>query len=272
MSQEHNPVKTNFDVKFGVNVTEGELISNVAQNIRRPIPQVMPHAVRNDELLIVGGGWSVEETFDELLELHWQGNYIMALNGAGNYLMSKNVKPSIQTVLDARAVNSVFVETPIPLCKYFLASQCDPSLFDLCEGRDTYIFHTDHADTKAGKIIQTYYNNRASLTTGGSTVGLRAISLAYTLGFRKIHLFGIDSCYKGDKHHSYEQHWNNADPVTTTTVEGREFICSVWQIEQIKDFTQFIAATNFDFALNIHGDGALAHIVATAGTKTPQPT
>ena len=30
----------------------------------------------------------------------------------------------------------------------------------------------------------------------GSTCGLRAIMLAYTLGFKEIHLFGMDSCYR----------------------------------------------------------------------------
>lgn len=251
-------------MKLGVNVDDARILENIRANIARQLPQMSVHAERPGPVAIVGGGWSLEETLDELVALSWAGVPILALNGAGNYLAGKNLRPAALAVLDARPCNVAFVERAIPGCKYLLGSQCDPSLFEACEGREVRIFHVTDADGAARELLDAYYREHYQVVPGGSTIGLRAICLAHMMGFRDMHLFGMDSCHAADgRHHSFAQDWNESEPVAAVTVGGRRFMCSVWQTSQAKEFTNFIGSQGNHFRLDIHGDGLLAHIIAT---------
>ena len=112
-----------------LNVHKNKIIHHVKRNIRLQLPQMDCHLPTNNPVALVAGGWSLNETFDELRELYFDGVPLVALNGAGNWLMERNIRPAMQVVMDAREDNQVFVETLIPRCRYFLASQCHPSLF-----------------------------------------------------------------------------------------------------------------------------------------------
>ena len=57
--------------------------------------------------------------------------------------------------------------------------------------------------------IARFTDKPVHLIGGGTTVGLLAMSLAFLRGFRKIHLYGFDSCYRGDEHHAYAQNLND---------------------------------------------------------------
>ena len=178
--------------KMNLNTSEEEILANVAINIELPLPQMDIYPPQAKEIVIVGGGWSTEDTIDELYELALEGKAMLAVNGAGNYLVKQHIRPDILAVLDARIENLVFVEEPIPNCKYFLSSQCHPALFEACEGRDLTIFHILTFQEVEFALLYAYYGPNFRVVPGGSTVGLRAISLAHMLGFRLMHLFGFD--------------------------------------------------------------------------------
>jgi hypothetical protein len=261
-AEPHTAARTNFNMKLGVNTPADELAANIRHNITRQLPQMSVHPARPGPVAIVGGGWSLEETLDELVEMSWAGVPIIALNGAGNYLVERNIRPAALAVLDARGVNVTFVQRDIPGCKYLLGSQCHPAVFDACEDRDVRIFHVDDSEE-----LDAYYNKQYHAVPGGSTVGLRAIPLAHMMGFREMHLFGMDSCHAPDgRHHSFAQDWNENEATALLTVGARQFRCSVWQVSQAKEFVNFIGSQGEHFRLDIHGDGLLAHIIK-AGAK-----
>lgn len=266
--------------RFGLNTKPEIILEQMAANIKRHLPQVSVHPPQTTNLCIVGGGWSLDETLPELLELYWQNKPIMALNGAANWLMERNIKPGAVVVLDARPDNIDFIREPIPKARYFLASQCHPSLFDLCEDRDTYILHltcskaetigpdsspTEKREAPQTAILDAHYKNKWHSVIGGSTVGLRSLVLARMLGFEMLHLFGMDSCYAPDgKHHAYPQEMNDSEGSDVFWCAGREFRCSAWQASQAANFMTFISSKNGDFFnLSIHGDGLLAHMINT---------
>jgi hypothetical protein len=248
-----------------LNTDADRLYENIRTNIRRQIPQLKAYDENPNHIAIVGGGWSLEETFDELRELYFDGVKICALNNAANWLMERNIKPSMHVLIDARPDNMYFVEEPIPHCKYFLASQCDPSLFDACEDRDLNIFHLsngkEECPTEEG-ILEEHYRGRYQRVPAAGTVGNSAIMLCRLLGFRFQHLFGYDSCFSPDgRHHAYPQALNDDDPRKKIWVEGREFDCSYWHASQAINFQKLLLANGQLLELSVHGDGLIAHIV-----------
>lgn len=242
--------------------------ANIYANIRKQFPQLQAFEANTQHIAIVGGGPSLVETFDELLELYHDGVKIVALNGAGNWLMERNIRPSMQVVLDSRPANIDFVKKPIPHCKYFLASQCDPSLLDACTERNTTIFHVITDDDLPERArLDKFYNKRWAEVPPAGTVGVCTIMMCRILGFQYIHLFGLDSCYsEGEikRHHAYEQPINDGDGYAEFQCADRTFYCSAWQASQAQNFLEVIQHYGHLFNLNIHGNGLLAHMLAKA--------
>ena len=220
----------------------------------------------NEQVVVVGGGWSLDETFEELQQLYWSGAKVVALNGAGHWLEERGVRVSAIVVMDARPFNARFIEgLRSPNCKVFLASQCAPELFDVAEGRETYIYHVLSTDTEAEKaILDGYYVNNWHGVPGTCCVAFRALCLFRLLGFQKFHIFGVDSCYRDDgKHHAYSQPENDAETTAKISVGGREFLASGWQVNQAVWFMELVKKEGSKFDLAFYGDGMIAHMVRT---------
>lgn len=240
--------------------------SNIRNNIRRHLPQMKVHETSPQRIAIVGGGWSLNETIEELRDVIFRGAKIIALNGSANWLVEHNFRPSMHIVLDARPVNANFFKYDIPDCKYFLASQCHPTSFEAVEGRDVTIFHVVSTNGELErKRLDNFYNKRWQEVPSSGTVGIVAILLCRLLGFKFQHIFGMDSCYSphDGSHHAYSQPWNDPEGWGEFWIAGRKFKCSAWQASQCGEFLDMLKTAGDHVCLDIHGDGALAHILKT---------
>jgi hypothetical protein len=264
---------------MGVNQQAWIIRSNVRRNIRRQIPQLAPHNPQpNQHIAIVGGGWSLNDpvVYEELRSLYFEGVKLVALNGAARWLMERNLRPSLHIVLDSRAQNIAFVRDPIPGCRYMLASQCDPSLFDACEDRDTTIFHLHSEDEEnarrpdpISKRIDSFYNGRWTKVPTAGTVGVVAPMLCRILGFEFQHIFGLDSCYDQatGNHHAYPQALNDGEGSVDFSSGDRVFHCSAWQASQAQTFMDMLSAYGNVLQIEVHGDGLIAHMIKQAALE-----
>ena len=130
-----------FDPNCRVNTTDEVLLAQISANIRRGLPQARPYQPNNFTAVLVAGGPSLKMTEKDLVKAAWSGGKVIAVNGAYQWCIDRNIKPSAMVMMDAREFNSRFVETPVEGCHYLLASQCHPRAFELCEGRQTTIWH-----------------------------------------------------------------------------------------------------------------------------------
>jgi hypothetical protein len=180
--------------------------------------------------------------------------------------LERNYRPSAQIVLDARASNARFVDPAIPQCKYLLSSQCHPDTWARLEGREhVWIWHSGSGAGAQKDLLDAYYCGQWAVTAGGTTVAMRALHLLRALGYIRMDLFGIDSCYLGDAHHAYAQPENDKDGRLKLTInpswnpqEKQTFYCAPWHIKQLEDFLQTVRINGEHFLLNIHGNGLLA--------------
>lgn len=247
-----------------LNTKRANILRNIRNNIRRQLPQFSTHAENSEHVAIVGGGWSLTETFEELRALYHDGVKIIALNGAARWLMERNLRPSMHIMLDARPENVEFLEPAIPRCKYFLASQCDGAMFDAAAGRDVTLFHAlGEGNDAEHRRLNDFYNRRWIRVPTGGTVGVTSIMLVRLLGYRYQHLFGMDSCYEpaAGRHHAFPQALNDGEGTATFRIADREFVCSSWQASQARNFMDMIAVNGETVELEIHGDGLLAHLL-----------
>lgn len=257
-----------FNPDDGCNVSDDVILSQVAYNIRRRLPQAFTHQDNNDTVALVCGGPSLRHTEQELVEAYWGGCKVVAVNGAYQWCIDRNIRPSCMIMLDARQFNARFVQTPVPGCRYLLAAQCHPDTFDLCAGRGVTLWHCLSGGEPELDLLKKYYFNRLNPVTQGTTVAIRAIQLMRMLGFKSFEIFGLDSCWLDDDHHAYAQSENEADKQFTTWLrpEGREdlwcsFTCAPWHMRQAHDFQNLVGSEGDKFRLNVHGNGLIAAIL-----------
>jgi uncharacterized Rossmann fold enzyme len=246
-----------------VNTDDKTLLSHIETNIRRQLPQVQRFRDQDRPCIIACGGPSLKDEIETVRKMRDDGAALIACNGTANYLVSQGIIPSAVVIMDARPFNVDFVREPISGCRYLLASQAHPDIFDMCEGRDTWIFHPDiNIDGKQieREVLDGYYCGRHFTIEGGSTVGLRSFMLARYLGFADLHVFGFDGCYREKEHHAYPQSFNDREKTQEITICKRKFIMSGWMIKQYEDFINLIRWRGNLFRLQIYGDGLFAHV------------
>lgn len=259
-------------VTGGLNVSEATVVANVKAALRRQLPQVRPYQPQGTPLALVAGGPSLLATIEELRECVFHGAQVAAVNGAYEWCIRHNIKPSVAILLDARPENAEMLAAPVPGCKYLLASQCAPETFDMVAGRDAWIFHALSYEEAESALLDAYYGpDRYAPVTGGSTVTIRALSLLRMLGFLRMDLFGFDSCWMdlfgtGLLHHAYTQVLNDNDKqlkvqVQIDGVSVKEFICAPWHLKQWEDFQLWVKERGDLCDLHVHGEGLIAYMM-----------
>ena len=93
-----------------INVPDGTFLANVKENIKNGWKQVSPHEANDFELMILGGGPSLNEFEDEIREKQKAGIKIVTLNGAYNWCAERGIGPVTQIMVDAREFNKRFVQ------------------------------------------------------------------------------------------------------------------------------------------------------------------
>ena len=247
------------EIICGVNEDKDKIRDNIKRNIKRGLPQVRPHETQWEKTVgIVLGGPTLKETFPDLLEKRQNGMPVITVNGSHRYCMTGGLIPSAMIMLDSREFNNRFVYPLAEDCKYFISSQCHPSVFENLKDNKVWIWHCAGDDNF--DLLKEVYGEEYYPIMGGATIALRAVHLLRMLGFHKFEMYGFDSCIIGE-HHAYEQPENDGEEVLDVVVSGREFLCTAAHYHQAKEFVDMISKTGEHYDLAVHGDGLISHII-----------
>lgn len=233
------------------NTPEDKILANVLQNSRSIKKWVKIEEPHDRVAVLVGGGPSLADTLDELTAI---GGDVFALNGAASFLNERGILPDYQVIMDARPQTADLIG---PAKHHLFASQVDPVLF--ARVPDATLWHTTYGDLKIDEQDGFPVHDGDYCIVGAAvTVGNTALPLLYVLGYRTIHVFGMDSSHKDGKAHAYHQPMNDGEPCTVVSFAGREYTCSVAMELQARNFAwranQLKAA---GVSITVHGDGLL---------------
>jgi len=232
--------------------------ANVAANIADD--RVMPIQAReahNRTLLIAAGGPSLADTMVYMqLDRAKTGGDLWALNGSHDYLIECGIIPDGMVMLDSRPQMVQFVQKTRDDIEYFIATQCDPSVFDVLVD----------AKRAVQKWTGWYWGVEDKIIVGGgATVGQKAICLGYVLGYRKFKLYGYDSSYRAGANHAYSQPMNDGDLQVSVVLRGRKFIAARWMVKQVVEFLATAdTLTRKGCQIEVYGDGLLPYAASIA--------
>lgn len=258
-------------VKRGVlNTGNDEIRSQIRSSIRRGLPLARPHDRQEKTIMLLAGGPSLNQFADEIAEKRKAGMSMVTTNGAYQWAIDRGLAPSAQIIVDAQEHMARMVQPAVPECRYLLASQCHPSVFDAAPEGQVVLWHSAIDDAMSDEL-DAFYKERGENwypSPGGSTVMLRAFTLLRMLGFYRFEVYGFDSCIAEQQHHAYTQAENDGDGNAARHIQvscgDRIFHCTPWMASQAQEFIDLIRFIGDEIELVVHGDGLIAHIIKTA--------
>lgn len=245
-------VQTEAVTRLAMAVEDLEANVNHAFTLGLPSLEQLPGYQRSKgmrPLSLLAGGPSVKNTLKDA-----EGD-LMVCGSAHDYVVSQGVKPKYAVMLDGDPCVAGYLKNPCKDTIYLVASQCDPSVFERLKDHTVYTWNC------AGGVGYRLFDGQI-VVGGGSTVTLRATSLALLLGYTNVHIHGFDSCYLDGEHHAYATEEVKApNEVRLGGENGKAFLCAPYHISQAKHFQTFLK--NFGHMMNItvHGPGMIAEIM-----------
>jgi len=208
---------------------------------------------------ICGSAPSFVDTYVEVI------GDIFACNAAQDFLVSRGITPKYEMLWDADPIITQLF-TPQHGVRYLVASRCHPDVFDRLDGYDVVVWHAG-----GDECLERLLNERdvqEPIVNGGSAAVVRAMFVAYAMGYRDMRLFGVDCSSKNKKTHLRD----SVVPENELRVfcNGVWFETTPWLAMQAEDF-KIIGPALRDGGTNIvvHGEGLIPHIARELKFSTP---
>lgn len=222
--------------------------------IQRTAKRLQPPTELSDEAVaIVGYGPSLRETWEQVREF----KTIFSCSGAHRFLIDRGIVPTYQVAVDPLPGHTVrLIGAPHPSVKYLICSTCHPDVFDHLEGYDVTLWHCFPGEDEAMRILP----RGEWALTGGCDVGLRSLALARFLGFRNLHVFGLDGSSPTNENGRHAaDHPNPIQATCTVEVGGRIFYTTPSMLEAART-TEHELQQLPDVTATFYGDGLIQHL------------
>jgi len=231
--------------------TKKELYDNMQKNFARQIPDL--YAItqsRTGPVAILAGGPSVDEQAGEIKRLADSGVPVMAIARMYPWCAMHGIKPEYVVSLDCMDEQEKGFVLLQPGVTYLLAAVTRPAIVERVKREKIYIFDS-RDDVYVQKLRREAGYTVCSVVNGGGSVAVLSISLAFNLGFRELHVFGMDLMTR-----SLEQ--THATGIAGESVEVRPLPVTIKgeDIQTTGPWLEFARQT-LDLLSAAHNDGIL---------------
>ena len=224
------------------------------QALELGLEHLQPRGQRDGALSIVGYGPSILETWKQI-------SYpVLSLSGAHDFLIERGIRPDWHADCDPRVHKSNFVKHPCWDTTYLMASCCHPVTWGYLRGRKVQIWHADNGPETREWLREQGEDGKFTLRPGPS-IGTAALGLAKALGFRRVRLFGFDSCLvDGELRAGASEAPYQVEPPVVLTVNGVTYLTTENMKRQAEAFSEFAAGLDYELV----GEGLLKAMVQRA--------
>jgi len=244
--------------------------------------QEIRNICEGETAIICGGGPSLKDHLGTIRKLYNRGLKIICTNKTHDWLVARNFRPWAVVLLDPMPHVAEYVKRATPQTKALIAGQCHESVFKNLAHADCYLWHAgDNQDEEmmpVSLLKAEYPKVPWKVIGGGNTGGLRAIYVAQSVGFRKVHLFGFDSSMRAGKLYAYDKAHPEDAPEGPCTLRmnghEEEFYTNehmARQVENFQDMLKQVMLWNQHKAweglddIIVHGEGMLPSVAAGYG-------
>lgn len=181
--------------------------------------------LREEPIAVVCYGPSLNETWEQVRGF----SHILTCSGAHKFLIDRGIVPTYHIDVDPRLHKLLLLGDPHPDVQYLISSTCHPAYLDKLQGYNVKLWHVFSNEAEAMRVLPP----GEWALTGGSSVGLRALTIAAWLGYRELHVFGMDGCEGPTGKHAADHPMQPKDH-QVTEYEGVEYRTTVSMLECAK--------------------------------------
>jgi hypothetical protein len=176
------------------------------------------------------------------------------MNTAAKKLSDAWVRPHYQVILDSHAM----MENEIGEAEiHLLASIVNPKLFEYADHPVMWHPLIDWIEEEIPVDYPSFH-----YIGGGVTVTNSAICIAYTMGYREIHIFGMDSSFSAGRTHSTEQQTDDVGLRIWVDHNGKTYETSFGLKQQVLVFLELKKQLeDAGCKVIVHGSGLLPDVV-----------
>lgn len=244
-----------LNIKSHIICKPDKALENIRHALSLPYPWVngvAPPKVK--PISVCGAAPSLADTYNDLC------GDVMATNSAIPWLHDRGVTVDYAMMFDAHPGMVKFARR-IKGCRYYLASRCDPAVFEALRGEDIVLWHAlgDIGLVEMLEEMELPPEKRVECVMGGSTAVTRGIYLAPALGYHDIHIYGADSSMKDGETHVAGSLVDEED--IEVMFRGKKYRTTPWLAKQAKEFHVCIAPlVAAGCKITVHGEGLLPDI------------
>lgn len=232
-------------------------------NCARGLPSVRKDGTRDATVAIVGFGPSLVDTWTGLNTGKFDA--IWTVSKAHDFIIKHGIIPTHHTDVDYREHKAHYNRLWGPDTRYVMATQVHPTYLNQLAWHHVELFHV--VQPNGGVYDPRYYKCPVAFDAG-----LQAARLAYELGYRNQHWFGMDASIEAEKTHAgphegweiIEKQDGEALVPIPVEVAGKVRTMNAFLLRQAL-FTERMLRELPKLRAQIHGDGALRPFIQERG-------
>lgn len=239
---------------------------------RRQVPFLNQCSVHSNTALILAGGPSICDKNHPDYQKNWEAineyrkrddvRTFVVKTCHDHMIYERGEIPWGCLLLDPRAHVKDFISEPHPDVRYFAASMCHPTTWNvlLDKAKKLYGYNAAVKAGEIGHVHKTIGFRRAVFFGGGSSSATRGIGVCHGLGFRKFALAGWDQCWWDlDKIDMQEKDALGRPRYVEVDMFGRKFVTQPILLAAAQDFeSSYKEHPDLDF--DILTDGMIMEI------------
>ncbi len=241
-------------------MAESERIEHMRVNSRSVKGRLQDNLPAHDRTaILVCYGPSLKQSWRTLPSE--QGD-MFTVSGAHKFLFGKGIFPFAHIDCDPRLHKAEQMGNPTYGVKYWMASCVHPYYIEKLRDHDVALWHL-HNGPETQDALFNEIEPDGWLLVGGGSVGLRAVSLLYSQGYRKFSVHGMDCSHADGERFAGQHLGKNAQPVIRVRCGERWFDSNLSLIDYARQFLDDLRlweGASFAF----HGDGLLQHMIKEA--------
>jgi hypothetical protein len=230
----------------------------VKTNSRRIKKRIEPSPAHNRRAVLACYGPSLAGTQFQLDET----TDVFTVSGAHDTLIAAGILPDYHIECDPRPHKTDNLNKPNLGTTYLIASSVHPGYLDKLSQHDVRLWHVSTAE-HVMRLVDELHESPSTIISGGGSVGLRAIPLLYTMGYRDIEIHGMDSSFKtvdGTVHQWAGPHAGKPQDLCEVQCGTQTFISSPVLLTYATGFFETIQRVS-DVTFRLYGDGLLQAMV-----------
>lgn len=170
---------------------------NVVKSMARVSKRIELAETNPERIALVCYGPSLadDQTMEHLRKSIAGGAKVVSVSGAHDFLLSQGIVPDFHVECDPRPHKALNIVAAHPTVKYLIASVCHQDVFDRLDGADVSLWHVATAEHQR-RLVDECGEKGGTIISGGGSVGLRAVTLLYAMGYRNYAIYGMDSSFR----------------------------------------------------------------------------